>query len=74
MDAVHASNRDGIEELADRLEADLGLLEVCWSAVPDEQRTAVIGRIGSAAPGVARLLCPDFQRFSVPPTRTARSF
>lgn len=52
-----------IEALADKLEVDLGRLEACWSEVPDEDRAAVISRIVSHAPGVARLLCPQFGRF-----------
>ncbi len=60
---MHGTNRDRIEELADRLESDLDALETCWRAVPHDQRAIVIGRINTSAPGVARLLCPHYQRF-----------
>ncbi len=53
-----------IETLADRLELELGRLEACWREVRDEDRAAVILRICSHAPGVARLLCPQFGRFT----------
>ena len=64
MHALHGSNRDPIEDLADRLEVGLEDLQTCWSAVPDEQRATVIRQIGLHAPGIARLLCPHYQRFT----------
>ena len=66
MQATRGSNQDTIEELADRLEWELGALESCWSEIPDHERATVIRRIGAHAPGVARLLCPQFERFSLP--------
>ena len=53
-----------IEALADKLEVDLAHLQTCWSEIPDEERAAVILGIVSHAPGVARLLCPQFGRFT----------
>ena len=64
MQAAHGSNRERIEALADRLEIELEDLGVYWSEVPDDERAAVIRRIGLHAPGIARLLCPHYLRFS----------
>ena len=69
MQGAHGKNRHSIEELADRLELELGALETFWSEIPHDQRPSVIGRIGLTAPGVARLLCPLYQRFSGPIVR-----
>ena len=67
MQDVQAGHQH-IEELAGRLEVELDDLEASWSELAADDRATVIRRLASSAPGIARLLCPQYQRCSGLPT------